>query len=107
MYEAGKEYTTKSGIHTSRIYATDGWGRFCIHGALLRDGGWSITCWDKKGVNSTSSEWDILQPIVVTGDEIQAFRAATNIEPTIISTRSIIAGLEAAIRLHLSKRGGA
>lgn len=107
MFEKGKEYTTKGG-HRARIYATDGGGKYPIHGAIQDDGGeWLLARWAADGVHTGHLRWSLTPPLVVTGDEIQAFRAAANIETAIIPTRSVIAGLEAAIRLHLSKRGGA
>ena len=104
MFEVGKEYTTKNGLR-ARTYASDGWGRFCIHGAIFRDGGWLNASWDKDGVSSNSSKWDLTPPIVVTDDEVEAFRETAAGLP--IGSAAIRAGLEAAIRLHLSKRWGA
>jgi hypothetical protein len=71
--EVGKEYTTVGGL-TARIYALDGAGNYCIHGAVcntnkeskripglkeLFEGGWDSTEWDVHGVNFDFEHWNL------------------------------------------------
>lgn len=57
MIDINKTYKTRDGKEV-RIYATDGGGRYPVHGALLfeNETGWSITVWTSKGRWSGGSE---------------------------------------------------
>jgi hypothetical protein len=48
MISKYKQYTTREGQEV-RIYATDGYGSYPIHGAALTDNGWNNTVWSRKG----------------------------------------------------------
>jgi hypothetical protein len=49
ILEAGKEYKTKRGKR-ARIYAVDGVGETCAHGAILEEDGWEETTWTIGGI---------------------------------------------------------
>lgn len=53
-----KEYTTVSGVQT-RIYAIDGRGNWCVHGAILTAEGWYSTRWDKYGNHEDNKDFDL------------------------------------------------
>jgi hypothetical protein len=44
------KYTTRDG-RPARVYATDGQGIGCNHGAILTSSGWGMSEWDKYGVS--------------------------------------------------------
>lgn len=46
--EQGKYYRTRNG-HKARIYTTDGYGDYPIHGAVLMDNGWRLAMWASDG----------------------------------------------------------
>lgn len=54
-----------------RIYATDGVGLHCIHGAILDKNGWEVAKWMADGVSHnsvTESQYDLVRkPVRVTG----------------------------------------
>jgi hypothetical protein len=53
-----KEYTTVSGAQT-RIYAIDGRGEWCVHGAVLTAEGWYPARWDKYGDHENNEDFDL------------------------------------------------
>jgi hypothetical protein len=48
MIDKNKTYKTRDG-HEVRIYATDGYTNFPVHGALKNDEGWMALQWQKDG----------------------------------------------------------
>ena len=54
VIDKNKTYTTREGSPV-RIYATDGRGTYCIHGARHTRGGWKVAAWDKFGRLSTTT----------------------------------------------------
>ena len=52
MIDKNRTYKTRDGREV-RIYATDGQDAWPIHGAVLRNFGWSSECWDKNGSASS------------------------------------------------------
>lgn len=49
MIDITKAYTTRDG-RPVRIYATDGSGTFCVHGAWMTESGqWAYCSWDRLG----------------------------------------------------------
>jgi hypothetical protein len=48
--DINKQYRTKNGREV-RIYATDGGGTYSVHGAILKNGSWGSTRWNKYGVD--------------------------------------------------------
>jgi hypothetical protein len=48
MISMDKTYRTRSGNEV-RIYATDGEGLYCVHGAVKDPAGWAICCWMPEG----------------------------------------------------------
>ena len=49
MYFRNQTYKTEGG-HDARIYATDGEGKFSLHGAIQNeDGGWEEATWTPEG----------------------------------------------------------
>lgn len=46
--ELNKFYRTRNG-HKARIYTTDGYGDYPIHGAVLMDNGWRLAMWSSGG----------------------------------------------------------
>jgi hypothetical protein len=48
MIDINKQYRTRDGREV-RIYATDGYGEFQIHGAIKTDIGWSCSEWKLNG----------------------------------------------------------
>jgi len=55
-----KKYRTKENKEV-RIYATDGTGEYCIHGAILEDtGGWRYALWTHNGefISKTTKSLD-------------------------------------------------
>jgi len=48
--DINKKYRTKNGFAV-RIYATDGAGTYSVHGAILKNGEWGSTRWNKYGVD--------------------------------------------------------
>lgn len=46
--EMGKEYETREGLPV-RIYATDGEGLYCIHGAIKMGEEWFLETWTIEG----------------------------------------------------------
>lgn len=57
--EVGKLYRTRSGQKV-RIYAIDGEGSYCIHGAVLLATGWDSSEWTMDGVSIYDSLEDIV-----------------------------------------------
>ncbi len=55
MISKDKQYKTREGEEV-RIYATDGYGSFPIHGAILRDDGWEDQNWKDDGGFNGSRE---------------------------------------------------
>ena len=58
MITKTKRYTTRDG-RPVRIYATDGWGAFPIHGAMSTRGEgdrWVARCWRADGAANISGE---------------------------------------------------
>ena len=55
MISKDKQYTTRAGREV-RIYATDGYGSFPIHGAYMNADGWEECIWRKDGKLSDSSK---------------------------------------------------
>jgi len=47
-----KKYKAKNGLEV-RLYAGEGAGRYCVHGAIKNDDGWHIRKWTKYGKAST------------------------------------------------------
>ena len=105
MFEVGKEYTTEGGLR-ARIYATDGGGKYPIHGAIQDGGEWLLARWAADGVHTGHLRWSLTPPLVVTDDEVEAFREGSGVS-RLASSDIIRDGLAAAIRLHISKRRGA
>ncbi|MEN6301116.1 MAG: hypothetical protein ABFD96_00230 [Armatimonadia bacterium] len=50
MIDPKKQYRTLDG-REARVYALDGAGIFCVHGAVKNQKGWCLTTWDSEGVN--------------------------------------------------------
>ena len=48
MISKEKQYRTRNGREV-RIYATDGFGIWAVHGAILVEDGWWSMCWSKDG----------------------------------------------------------
>ncbi len=48
MIDPKKQYKTRDGREV-RIYAVDGGGEFCIHGAIKCTDGWANLMWDRDG----------------------------------------------------------
>jgi hypothetical protein len=48
MIDKNKQYRTRDGREV-RIYATDGFGIWAVHGAILTDDGWWAMCWAEDG----------------------------------------------------------
>lgn len=87
-WEPGKEYITADGSR-AKIYAVDGAGPFCIHGAVLQIqetpiGGFNTT-WTVKGTprtepghdyDLTTKEWDPTPRVTITKTDVyNAFEA--------------------------------
>ena len=52
MIDVNKKYRTRDGREV-RIYATDGQESWPIHGAVLKEHGWSSECWNSNGSSLT------------------------------------------------------
>ena len=65
--EVGKLYKTRGG-YKYRVYATDGVGKFPVHGAVLMDDGWGFNTLTKDGFSSSEyqSPYDIISEWVET-----------------------------------------
>lgn len=63
-----EELQTRDGRQV-RIYATDGMGIYCVHGAIKKDDGWVQEKWDHVGANHHSRDaCDLVRmPARVTG----------------------------------------
>jgi hypothetical protein len=48
MIDIKKKYQTRDGREV-RIYATDGYGTYFVHGAVLTEEGWFPRCWTEQG----------------------------------------------------------
>jgi len=48
MIDVNKKYRTRNGLEV-RIYATDGYGPYFVHGAVLTEEGWFPRCWTEQG----------------------------------------------------------
>ena len=48
MINTNKKYRTQDGRQV-RIYAVESDGDFPVHGAILKDGGWSAAAWPLNG----------------------------------------------------------
>ena len=48
MIDINKKYRTRDGREV-RIYATDGYGSYSVHGAVLTEEGWFPRCWTEQG----------------------------------------------------------
>lgn len=48
MINMDKQYRTECGYEV-RIYAVDGGGDWCIHGAILTNEGWRVFSWTRSG----------------------------------------------------------
>jgi len=48
MIDINKKYKTRDGYEV-RIYATDGYGPYPVHGAIKTERVWSMACWDRDG----------------------------------------------------------
>jgi hypothetical protein len=48
MISKDKQYRTRNG-RMVRIYATDGFGIWAVHGAILTEDGWWSMCWAEDG----------------------------------------------------------
>ena len=63
MFDPGKEYETCD-HRPVRIYAIDGIGTQCIHGAIYYSNkeppGWIMTRWDINGIHPTLAELNII-----------------------------------------------
>jgi len=55
-----REYVTKGAGFETRIYATDGIGNYCVHGAFHAANGWISTHWDKYGINNNDDEFNLV-----------------------------------------------
>lgn len=63
-WEAGKEYRTRAG-RVARIYATDGYGSWPIHGAVRDATGWAPVQWMETGRifgTNDESQRDLMPP---------------------------------------------
>lgn len=60
--EQGKFYRTRGG-RKARVYATDGAGKNCMHGALQSNKGWYSSSWQQDGRNNPlfESEYDLIE----------------------------------------------
>ena len=54
--DINKQYRTRNGREV-RIYATDGGGTCSVHGAILKNGEWESTRWNKYGVDIYNSHY--------------------------------------------------
>ena len=61
MIDLDKPLQTRDGRQV-RIYATDGYGDYPLHGAFLREEGWHKESWTAEGkyVVGEDNEWDII-----------------------------------------------
>ena len=48
MIDINKKYRTRDGREV-RIYATEGYGSYSVHGAVLTEEGWFPRCWTEHG----------------------------------------------------------
>lgn len=62
MIAIHKKYRTRDGREV-RIYATDGWGDYPVHGATLRNGQWEINTWTLDGTDwgNENSYFDLVE----------------------------------------------
>ena len=51
MIDINKKYRTRDGREV-RIYAVDGGGVHCVHGAVKSPTGWSVSCWQQDGIQA-------------------------------------------------------
>lgn len=68
MIDITKKYKTRGGLEV-RIYAVDGYGEFCVHGAIRRAYGWITMVWTAEGYAAPSpgSQSDLVeQPLTQT-----------------------------------------
>lgn len=63
MIDPSKKYRTANG-KTAKVYATDGQGDYCVHGAILEVDGWNSVRWkaDGSAINSgTTHPHDLIE----------------------------------------------
>lgn len=67
--EPNKFYKTRNG-HKARIYTTDGYGDYPIHGAVLMDNGWRLVMWTSDGCNYINSSLKATTDIISEWQDI-------------------------------------
>ena len=55
-----QEYVTKGADLETRIYAIDGIGTYCVHGAFRAANGWVSAHWDINGISNNSDEYNLV-----------------------------------------------
>jgi hypothetical protein len=60
MIDINKQYRTRDGREV-RIYATDGWGIYPVHGAVKVEDGWIPYTWKEVGVEGVSNARDLIE----------------------------------------------
>ena len=62
MIDINKQYRTSDGREV-RIYATDGWGNYPVHGAVLRGDQWEMSSWTLDGTDweNEDSNYDLVE----------------------------------------------
>jgi len=55
--DINKRYRTRNGREV-RIYATDGFGIWAVHGAILTEDGWWAMCWTEDGKFTCGGVYD-------------------------------------------------
>lgn len=85
--EMGKKYKTRDGRDV-RIYAVDGVGDYCVHGATLSESGWYAKSWRSNGafvgrehnceLIEAKEDWEIARDILVNEASILIFNKSIN-----------------------------
>ena len=61
MIDINKKYRTRAGAE-ARIYAVDGFGSRCVHGAYKSPTGWVGSCWQQDGIQSVfEGHYDLIE----------------------------------------------
>ncbi len=88
--EVGKKYKTRDG-RDARVYATDGGGKYCVHGAIKNSDAWHDCVWTGDGqfeANGRLPESDIIfDDIASLRSECRQYREA--LTETLTSIRDL------------------
>ena len=61
MIDINKKYRTRAGAE-ARIYAVDGFGPRCVHGAYKSPTGWVGSCWQRDGTQMVhAGPYDLIE----------------------------------------------